>query len=253
MLEKRISKLDRKIDELRKRVKGVEDIRVGSEVFDKATLLTLYNLANRGIIDILYGVIKTGKEANIFKAKDRKGRYLAVKIHRVTTSNYKAMWRYIGGDERFKHVKKDRRGIVYAWVEKEFRNLKKAREVNVKAPRPVAYKNNVLIMEFIGKDEIPAPMLKNYTIKNPEKVFHKVIEFMKRLYCDGALVHTDLSEYNILMHNEKPVIIDLSHALLKTHPNAHEFLKRDVANIVRFFERYLDIDEKEIYEEITKC
>ena len=61
MLEKKISKLDKKIDQMRKRVKGVEDYKIHDEVFDRITMLTLCDLANKGAIDLLHGTIKTGK------------------------------------------------------------------------------------------------------------------------------------------------------------------------------------------------
>ncbi len=248
-----IEKLDVKIDELRKKNKGVEDKKVASEVFDKSTLLTLYELANKGAIDLLYGVIKTGKESNVFLGRGKKGEPLAVKIHRITTSDYKSMIRYIDGDRRFRGIKKTKRSIVYTWVKKEFKNLKVARECGVAVPKPIVYKNNVLVMEFVGENEISSPMLKSCWLKNPDKVLKKIVEYMKKLYCRGNLVHSDLSEYNILIKDEQPVFIDLSQAVVKEHPMAQEFLKRDVANIAKYFRKYIPVDESEILSYVTKC
>ena len=56
-----------------KRIKRVEDRRVGSEVFDQLTLKTLYKLAKMGNIHQLNGAISTGKEANVFKGVDDEG------------------------------------------------------------------------------------------------------------------------------------------------------------------------------------
>lgn len=248
-----IERLDVKIDEIRKKIKGVEDKKVASEVFDKSTLLTLYELANKGAIDLLYGVIKTGKESNVFFGRGKKGEPLAVKIHRITTSDYKSMIRYIDGDRRFRGIKKTKRSIVYTWVKKEFKNLRVALECGVAAPKPIAYKNNVLVMEFVGENEISSPMLKSCWLKNPDKVLKKIVEYMKKLYCRGNLVHSDLSEYNILIKDEQPVFIDLSQAVIKEHPMAQEFLKRDVANIAKYFRMYMSTDESEILNYITKC
>lgn len=245
--------LDEKLDKIRRKVKGVEDRRVGSEVFDKSTLLTLYDLANRRIIEILNGVIKTGKEANVFYAEGREGESLAVKIHRVTTSDYKAMLRYIEGDPRFKGIKRSKRSIVYTWVRKEYTNLKRALECGVRVPRPIAYKNNVLVMDFIGEGRAPSPMLKDYEMVNPEKMFEEILSYAMKLYCRGKLVHADLSEYNILIQSGKPVFIDLSQSVIREHPNAEEFLRRDVANLVRFFRNYINIEEDTVYRRITGC
>lgn len=236
-----------------KKIKGTEDRQTASEVFDKSTLLTLYSLANSGVIDTLHGVIKTGKESNVLFALGKGGRSLAVKIHRTSTSNYKSMLRYLDGDYRFKGIKKSRRSIVYSWVKKEFKNLAVARECGVSVPRLIAYKNNVLVMSFIGERGIPAPMLKNSEVKNPEELFDEIVGFIKALYCVGGIIHSDLSEYNILIKNKKPIFIDLSHAVVKQHPMAQDFLKRDVSNIARFFRKYMSIDESKTLEFVKEC
>ncbi|MEE8358344.1 MAG: serine protein kinase RIO [Candidatus Hydrothermarchaeales archaeon] len=248
-MEKDLKKIDQSIDEYRKRVKGVEDVRVGSEVFDKSTLLTLYRFANKGFIDTLLGVIKTGKEANVFRAVGRGGEDYAVKIHRVTTSDFRNMWRYIDGDRRFSRIKRTRRGIVYAWVEKEFKNLELALNAGVRVPRPVVSRNNVLIMEFVG-DEKAADMLKNSRLEDPESVFLELREALKIMRMRG-FVHGDFSEYNVLMDGDKPVIIDFSQGVLKHHPLFEELLVRDVSNLARFFNRFFDVDRAEVYKYVT--
>ncbi|MGB4612598.1 MAG: RIO1 family regulatory kinase/ATPase, partial [Methanothermobacter thermautotrophicus] len=81
-----------------KRLKGVEDRRVGSEVFDELTLKTLYKLANSGYLAVLNGAVSTGKEANVFKGITDTDDFVAVKIYRVATSDFKKMQYYIQGD-----------------------------------------------------------------------------------------------------------------------------------------------------------
>jgi RIO kinase 1 len=56
------------------------------------------------------------------------------------------------------------------------------------------------------------------------------------------LVHADLSEYNVMVWEEKSWIIDVSQAVDLGHPRAREFLERDLANIHRFFSEHLDIE-----------
>lgn len=240
MWEKKIARLDRQIDEMKKKVKGDEDFKIIDAVFDKSTLLSLYYLANKGVIDLLYGTIKTGKESNVFLGKKGK-RNLAVKIHLVGTSDYRSMLKYLDGDPRFKGIKRSRRSVVYMWVKKEYKNLRRAYECGVRVPKPIAYRNNVLVMEFIGRRGRPYPMLKEIDPPNPKEVYREILENVKKLYCIGKLVHSDLSEYNILMKGNYPVIIDLSAAVLRDHPLAEEFLRRDIANIARFFDE--DADE----------
>lgn len=233
---------------MRKRIKGVEDYKIHDEVFDRITLLTLCDLANKGVIDLLYGVIKTGKEANTFLGKS-VDETLAVKIHRVGNRDYNKMITYMDGDYRFTGIKKGKRSMVNLWVKKEFKNLKRAAE-HIRVPAPLAFKNNVIVMEFLGEDEVACPMLKNAVIENPKKVFSRVKRDIKDLYHKAGLVHADLSEYNILMAREEPIMIDFAQAVVREHPLADEFLKRDIFNITKFFGKYFEIDEGKVLEYI---
>ncbi len=85
---------DARIDLFRKRIKDSEDLKVLENVFDTPTLMNLYSLASKGIIDFLGGSISTGKEANVFYAFGG-GKDLALKIYRVSTSNFRAMQDYL--------------------------------------------------------------------------------------------------------------------------------------------------------------
>jgi RIO kinase 1 len=250
----KISKADEDLRKIlsEKRLKSDADRRVGSEVFDKKTLETLYTLANHGYIHILYGAISTGKEANVFKGLDENGNFVAVKIYRITTSDFKKMQNYIQGDPRFKVRTTNKRQIVYAWVNKEFRNLKRAREHGVKVPRPIVAKNNILVMEFIGdKDGNPAPLMKDANISNPNKVLEKLVNYVKILYNDAKLVHGDLSNFNILINDDEPVIIDISQGVVVDHPFSLELLNRDILNLTIAFKKLgINISENEIKSEI---
>jgi RIO kinase 1 len=234
--------------------KRSEDYQVIEEVFDRSTLMTIYNLMNKGIIDEINGVVNAGKEARIYWGKDRQGKELAIKIYLTSSAEFKkGMIPYIEGDPRFSHIRRDTRSLIYAWAQKEFKNLRRAREARVYVPEPFAIQKNVLIMEFIGKDGSRAPLLKETTLQNPLRVFRLLITHLKRLYQKGNLVHADLSEYNIMIWNEKPVIFDVAQSVLTGHPMAKRFLRRDLENIHKFFKRresdIYSVDE--IYKRIT--
>ncbi len=254
-MDSKISKADDILQKMlsEKRIKSVEDKRVGSEVFDAITLKTLYKLANTGNIHRLNGAISTGKEANVFKGADEEDNFVAVKIYRVTTSDFKKMQTYIEGDPRFKVRTTNKRQLINAWVNKEFRNLQRAEEAGVRVPNPIASKNNVLVMEFIGDEEGDAALpMRHSDIQNPEELLNKIVENMKLLYQKANLVHGDLSSYNILIQDEEPVIIDISQGMTRDHPISEELLNRDIENIVKDFKKLkVKTSFEEIKSEIT--
>ena len=96
-----------------------------------------------------------------------------------------------------------------------------------------------------------APAFKK--LKNPEKIFLTLIDFISKMYKKVDLVHSDMSPFNVLIYKDQPYIIDIGQGVLTEHHNAHDFLKRDIHNIVRFFRKYdIESDEKKIYNDITK-
>lgn len=208
------------------------------EVFDQATRMVVFDLLNSGALYEVNGVVSSGKEARVYWGKDKEGKDLAVKIYLTSSAEFKkGMLKYIEGDPRFKGVKRDTRSLIAVWAQKEFRNLKEAAEAKVPVPKPIAVKSNVVVMEFIGKEGVSAPSLKEDSPANPERVYRLLTTYLKRLYQKAKLVHGDLSEYNIMMWKGKPVIFDMSQSVSVEHPMAGFMLDRDLANLNRFFSR----------------
>lgn len=243
--------LDTRIDLLRERIKDSDDLKVKGDVFDTRTLMNLYALASKGVIDALGGEISTGKEANLFYAI-REGRNLAIKIYRITTSNFQAMQDYMHGDPRFGNIKGTKRAVISAWTRKEFRNLKRAEEAGVRVPHPIVAKDNILIMELIGEMDNPAPQLRNVDLELDEakRIFNKLSDYISLLYNKADLVHADFSEFNVLYDGD-PVVIDMGQSVTLEHPMASKFLARDVSNIARYFEKKYGIgSEEEIWSKV---
>lgn len=214
--------------------------KISEGVFDKSTLMTLYSLSRKNLLDELKSIVSTGKESNVYHGL-LKGVDIAVKIYLVETSDFKTMEKYLRGDRRFS-AWKNRRHLIYNWAKKEFKNLSRLHSV-VRCPRPLGVEKNVLVMEFIGKEGIPAPRLKDSPPENPQRFFKKIKQYMRAMYEQG-IVHGDLSEYNILNCDE-PVIIDLSMGVLLDHPLAEELLRRDVQNVLDYFRRFGIEEDKE--------
>ena len=216
---------------IRKRFKDSEQRKIFSGILDDSTLMTLYKLSNKGYFDAIYGPIKEGKESTVLLA-EKKGKKLAIKVYAIKAGNFKRMHPYLVGDPRFKKIRKDKRSIIFAWCQKEFKNLERSRKAGVRCPKPIAFMNNVLIMEFLGKDSEPYPRLKDTKLKS-KKIFEDIIKNMIKLHKKAKIVHGDLSEFNVLM-GKKPYLIDFSQSVLLSHPNSDMFLKRDIKNICKF-------------------
>lgn len=267
-IEKWVS--ERQLPKGKRRKKDYRDRKTEQYVFDIPTLETLYKFSKKGIIKALGGPISQGKESVIFHAIGGEGEELAIKMYKINTAHFNAMLDYIIGDPRFENIKKDRRSVIYVWAHKEFKNLKRASDAGVRVPKPIACDKNVLIMEFIGREGIPAPRMRDIPediLKDDfelEELFLRIISAIKTLYEKGTMVHADLSEFNILMKGYverefgtaanagaeieiEPVIIDMGQSLLLNHPHADEFLLRDVRNIIIFFNKLgLNHSEDEI-------
>jgi RIO kinase 1 len=208
------------------------------EVFDQSTLMVIYDFLNKGVLDEIHGVVSAGKEARVYWSKNKEGKELAVKIYLTSSAEFlKGMRKYIEGDQRFKGVKRDTRSLIFTWAQKEFRNLQQAVRAKVRVPKPIAVEKNVLVMEFIGKNGVSAPSLREQPVNDPEKVYSQLLVSLELLYRKAELVHGDLSEYNIMVWKGKPVIFDVSQAVPTSHPMAGFLLHRDLANLNRFFSR----------------
>jgi len=248
--EKILRELDKQVEEISDRV-GV-DRKTLDEVFDKSTLHTLGKLISDRVIDIVDFPISTGKEGNVFRAVKPDKKLVAVKIYRVSTSTFKHVSKYIIGDPRFSSLRRTKRDIIYAWTKKEYKNLERLQNIGINAPKPVAYLNNVLVMQYIGYKNKPAPLLKDVSLDHPKEMFDTLLGFISKMYKEAELVHADFSVFNILLFRNKPYIIDLGQGVLLEHPLSDEFLRRDISNIIRYFKKYnIYGDKKRIYNRIT--
>ena len=229
-----------------------EDWKVYGNVFSAHSRKLLFKMSSQGYFEDLEAAISVGKEANVFTAITKDRERIVAKIYRLENCNFSKMYEYLRSDPRYVGTSKNSRQIIFTWVQREFRNLMIARDV-IKVPKPIAFKDNVILMEFIGIHD-PASELKDQPPKDPKRFFKKVIDNMHKLFGVG-LIHGDLSPFNILNHEEDPVFIDFSQATMKTASNAQELLRRDVKNICIYFRKYFpisEIEEEKIYKKIIK-
>ena len=230
--------------------KSKEIWKIYKNVFDEFTVRNIFKLMSQRVIEGLESPVKIGKESNIFTALTGEKKKVIAKIYRLESCNFNKMYDYIKKDLRFLHLKKKRREIIFSWVQREHRNLLKARQAGVRVPTPMTYLHNVLMLEYIGDDNI-ALQLKDDIPENKRKFFNELVKNVRNLYKKAGIVHGDLSEFNILNYKQSPVLIDFSQATTVKSPNADELLQRDIRNICRFFNKIgLKVEEEKVLSRI---
>ncbi len=237
-----------------------EQAKVDTGIFDEKTMVNLGKFFNKKIIEKLNFVIARGKEADIYIAeagsseKVRGNQFVIMKFFRVETSSFFKMEDYMIGDPRFSRIKATSKyEVVKLWCAKEFGNLEIAGKARVNAPRPFMFNGSILAMSLIGDDATPAPRLRDIELEFPEETLDVILEEIRKLY-RGNLVHSDISEYNILMSDNVPYLIDFGQAVVTAHPKAMDFLSRDISNILSYFEKQYGINREfaEVYKTVMK-
>lgn len=227
-----------------------EKFKVFEGVFDEYTLNTLEFLKRRKYFDELGKPIKTGKEGDVYLAKF-KDELRAIKIYRLTSANFKKISKYINRDFRFKNIKGNLRKVILIWVEKEYRNLSICHKANMNVPYPYKQASNVIIMDYID-----GCMLKDTALDNPMEFFDLLLEQLYLLKHEARLIHGDLSEFNIMVKDSLPYIIDLGQAMIIKNEDDlkdyYDLYERDIKNVVNYFnkEYKLQIDENEVFEKL---
>ena len=238
------------------RVADKSDRATSEQVLDPRTRMILLQMINRNVVSEVNGCLSTGKEANVYHALSIPQEndletgatplHRAIKVYKTSILVFKDRDRYVTGEYRFRqgYSKSNNRAMVKVWAEKEMRNLKRIYASGIPCPEPVQLRLHVLVMGFLGdKKGIPAPRLKDVELVGSDletrwKVLYlQLLGYMRILYQNCRLVHADLSEYNILYHNDKLWLIDVSQSVEHDHPRSLEFLRMDIKNVNDFFRR----------------
>ena len=232
------------------------DRATSEQVLDPRTRMILLQMINRNIVSEVNGCLSTGKEANVYHAfsipQDEGSEaavvplHRAIKVYKTSILVFKDRDKYVTGEFRFRqgYSKSSNRAMVKVWAEKEMRNLRRIFAAGIPCPEPVHLRLHVLVMGFLGdKKGIPAPKLKDIVLEGGDVdarwklLYIKLLGYMRIMYQTCRLVHGDLSEYNLLFHDDKLWIIDVSQSVEHDHPRSLEFLRMDIKNVSDFFRR----------------
>src|SRR2546425_7785169 len=234
--DRALHRLERQIDSWRSRSRDGDERKTYDEVFDQRTLLLIAKLINDGVLATVDYPVATGKEGNVFHATTRDGAALALKIYRVSNSTFKTIATYIQGDSRFRNVGRGHRAMIYAWAQKEYKNLLGMSAAGARVPKAIEQRNNILAMSYIGDETRPAPSLRGVRLDRPVAGLQDPLETMRAIH-RGGLGHGDLSEYNVLVWEGHLWVIDCGQAVPHAHPRSEEWFLRDCTNVARYFHR----------------
>ena len=155
-------------------------------------------ILSSGLATGVVGLISAGKEADVYMASYHDAP-IAVKVYRLYRTSHR------GG----RPGKADSMGWLAA---REYEMTMQAWKGGAKVPAPARRVENMFSMRFLGDEGGPSPRLQDVQLDDPEHFSGVVLEGVRAL-AHAGVVHSDLSAFNILVHEGEPWFIDLSEAI----------------------------------------
>jgi RIO kinase 1 len=229
-----------------------ESVRFGTSSQREWLDINLTPLRGEWITDILQ-TVKSGKEATVYCCAAHPSTgvdLLAAKVYRPYVSRMiknDAIYRE-GRSFRDKGYRRaiergsrwGRQVQISSWIEHEFQTLSLFHDVGVDVPAPYTHVGHTILMEYLGDENNPAPMLSRAQLsaEKARPLFERILQNVERMLACGY-VHADLSAYNILYWKGKATIIDLPQAVdAYRNQSAFFLLHRDIDRLYRFFQRH---------------
>jgi RIO kinase 1 len=207
-------------------------------------------LVDEGLVDEVMRQLMSGKEAEVYVVRCGEETRCAKVYKEASKRSFRQNVQYTEG----RKVKNSRRaramdkGSRYgrqeqeqAWQNAEVDALHRLAAAGVRVPRPYNFLEGVLLMELVTDENgNAAPRLNDLELSAAQarEYHHFLIMQVVRMLCAG-IIHGDLSEYNVLVGSDGPVIIDLPQAVDAAGNNsARAMLERDVDNLTVYFGRF---------------
>ena len=207
-------------------------------------------LVEEGLVDAVLRQLMSGKEAEVYVVRCAEEIRCAKVYKEASKRSFRQAVQYTEG----RKVKNSRRaramqnGSRYgrdqqevAWQNAETDTLRRLAAAGVRVPRPYNFLDGVLLMEMVTDEEGgAAPRLNDLELTSQQaREYHELlIAQIVQMLCAGV-IHGDLSEYNVLVGSNGPIIIDLPQAVDPAgNSSAEALLERDVDNITRYFGQF---------------
>ena len=210
----------------------------------------LQSLVDEGLIDTVVRQLMSGKEAMVYVVRSGDETLCAKIYKEATQRSFRQAVDYTENRKvknsrqaraMAKGTRFGRQAQEAAWQSAEVDALYRLAGAGVRVPKPHNFHDGVLLMELVSdEDGDAAPRLNDVDLTPEQARVHHATLLLEvvRMLCAGV-VHGDLSEFNILLAFDGPVIIDLPQAVDAAGNNhAQRMLLRDVANLRDFFGRF---------------
>lgn len=210
----------------------------------------LQPLVDDGLIDDVLQRLKSGKEADVYTVLCGDNIRCAKVYKEATQRSFKQAVQYQEGRKvrNTRNARAMQKGSKFGrkqqeetWQTAEVDALFRLANAGVRVPQPYLCMDGVLLMELVTDAEgAVAPRLSDVTLTEEMAVtdFHEMIRNIVRMLCAG-IVHGDLSEFNVLLDAQGPVIIDLPQAVdAAANNHAESMFERDVNNITAYYGQF---------------
>jgi len=207
-------------------------------------------LVTDGLVDTVLRQLMSGKEAMVYVVQCGDEVRCAKVYKEANKRSFRQAVDYTEGrkTKNSRQARAMQKGSRYgrqeqeaAWQHAEVDALYRLAAAGVRVPTPYNFHEGVLLMELVADENgEPAPRLNDVVLSEEvARQYHAVlIRQVVRMLCAG-IVHGDLSEYNVLVDSEGPVIIDLPQAIdAAANNNASRMLERDVDNLATYFGQF---------------
>ncbi|KAL8242010.1 hypothetical protein R6Q59_012312 [Mikania micrantha] len=197
--------------------------------------LAIKTMVNRGVFSSVGRQIGVGKESDIFEVANEDGTIMAMKLHRLGRTSFRAVKSkrdYLKHRSSFSWLYLSRLAAL-----KEFAFMKALQEHGFPVPNAVDCNRHCVIMSLVQG----YPFVQVKQLQNPEIVFEKIIGIVVRL-AEHGLIHCDFNEFNIMIDDDENItIIDFPQMVSVSHRNAEMYFDRDVECIIKFFSKRFNL------------
>ena len=195
--------------------------------------LAIDSLVKADIIEAFGKTLGVGKESDVYEALTPKKQRVAIKFHRLGRTSFKQTKRKRSYTTKYSYTPDWHHQSRIA-AKKEYKALKLLYLKGIAVPKPIKQNRHVLIMSMIEGVEL----YHRKDLQDPQAILNEVLVNIRKAYQEAHIVHGDLSPYNIILQpNQHILIIDWPQSAITKHAIAKQLLKRDLKNVLVFFQR----------------